>query len=239
MDPGEEVLWSGKPDRKATVLKGFGASPVALFIMLWVLAVASMPGSIIPFSPLPLFLLFFIIIVVCVVAPLLWQLKKTRYAEFMITNKRLLIKSGITESDVWFTGLDAIKNVVVHFGISDKILGTGSLYPMTVEYPYSPKLRSFRRLTYLGRDRSGARLVKVWNFADQRYEGVSEKMLWRTIFYHPHLWGLKETFPVQKLLREAIFGFGTYYVNCRYCDYRYDLNKEEKCPHCGGPKYYR
>lgn len=40
---------------------------------------------------------------------------------------------------------------------------------------------------------------------------------------------LKEPYKIYKILKEEIFN----YVNCDYCLYRYDLNKEERCPKCG------
>jgi rRNA maturation endonuclease Nob1 len=50
----------------------------------------------------------------------------------------------------------------------------------------------------------------------------------------PCLDALTEPYVVQKLLKEAIFGAGTNFVSCKYCYARYDLNKEGKCPNCGG-----
>ena len=43
---------------------------------------------------------------------------------------------------------------------------------------------------------------------------------------------LKESRKMHK--EEAIFGAGTNYINCEYCRHLYDLNKEGRCPNCGG-----
>ena len=77
-------------------------------------------------------------------------------------------------------------------------------------------------------------MKKVSNLAEQKYEEITEIDLYRKTQHHPKIGGFKEPYKLQKLLREAIFGAGTNFVSCEYCYFRYDLNKEGKCPRCGG-----
>lgn len=224
LDPNEQVIWSGKPDKKAFMLPAFGGIFFALFF-LGITSIFLMTGM--PLIESPAVITIPVAIALVVVLPL-WQYRKTPHSAYMITNQRLIIKSGVTEQDVWFANLEKIEDTVVKIGIVDKILGTGKLYPITAEYPYEPKPRAYT-------EGGMYRPKKVFNIPEQKYEEIPEIELYRKSQTHPRLEGLKEPYAVQKLLKEVIFGAGTNYVNCKYCNFRYDLNKEGKCPHCGGP----
>ena len=223
LDPNEQVIWSAKPDKKAFMLPAFGGIFFAV-VFLGITSIFLMAG--LPFLESPAVITIPIAIALIVVPPL-WQYRKMPHSAYMITNQRLIIKSGITKEDVWFADLDHIKDTIVKIGLVDKRLGTGKLYPITPAYPYEPKLRGY---TEGGMYRS----TRVFNIVEQKYEEIPEIELYRKSQMHPHLIGLKEPFAVQKLLKEVIFGAGTNFVSCEYCNYRYDLNKEGKCPHCGG-----
>ena len=226
LDPFEKIIWRGKPDKKAMVLWGFGGIPFALFFLAVLLFFHNLGAPI--FETLNLIsILFPIFIVGLIVVPPLMQLRKYPNAEYMITNQRLLIKDGLRKEDVWFTRLEKIKKVIVKKGITGKILGTGKIYPITVTYPYYPK---HRRYTEGGMNK----LVKEYNLVTEEYDEITELELYRLINSHPNLDVMKDPYKIQKMLEEAIFGAGTNYINCAYCGYRYDLNKEGKCPHCGG-----
>jgi hypothetical protein len=227
LDPNETVIWSGKPEKKAFMLPALGGIPFALFFSIFVYLMLTNG----PLSTEKLFLPIFALcwIVFLIIVPPIWQLRKFSGVEYAITNQRLLIKSGITKTDVWFTNLNSIKEIIVKTGIADKILGTGKIYPITAEYPYAPQLRSYSRGGMYN-------LKKVYNVAEGKHEEVSEYDLYTKSISHPHLEGLNEPYAVQKLLREAIFGSGTNYVTCEHCNYRFDLNKEGKCPNCGATK---
>ena len=224
LDPTEQVIWSGKPDKKALMLPAFGGIFFAL-VFLGITSIFLIGGM--PFLESPAVIIIPVAIAIIVVPPI-WQYRKMPHAAYMITNQRLIIKSGVTEQDVWFANLDNIKDTIVKIGLADKILGTGKIYPITSAYPYEPKPRYYTRARMY-------KPIKVFNIAEQKYEEITEIELYRKSHTHPRLEGLKEPYAVEKLLKEVIFGVGTNYVNCKYCNYRYDLNKEGKCPHCGGP----
>ena len=137
LDPNETVLWSGKPEKKALILPDFfGGTLMALFF----LAVASVFLNVAVLMPA---VILFPVAIALIVVPPIWQYRKTSQAEYLITNQRLIIKSGITKQDVWFSELDKIKDIKVKIGFTDKLLGTGKLYPITAIYPYEPKLRAY------------------------------------------------------------------------------------------------
>ena len=222
LDPFEQVLWRGKPDKKAFFLWAFGGIPFALFFFAFFLGMLYLGENLIGF---PLVILAWVIGLI-VVPPLL-QLRKYPNAEYMITNQRLLIKEGLRKDDVWFTRLEKIKKVIVKKGITGKILGTGKIYPITETYPYYPKHRGY---TQGGMNR----VIKVYNLITEEYDEVTELEIYQKVTSHPNLDVMKEPYKLQKILEEAVSGAGTNYVNCGYCSYRYDLNKEGRCPSCGG-----
>lgn len=231
LDPNEQVLWTGKPKKKSFMLPAFGGTPFTLtFLLAFIfLLYFEVPGSTI-FElfglVFALSLLLGFIVFLIVVAPI-GQYKELTHTEYMITNQRLIIKKGIREHESWFVNLEEIMDVIVKIGLVDKLFGTGKIYPITPEYPYEPKIYVYSK--------DMDRLKRVYNIVKQEYEEIPERELTMKTHYHPHLEGLKEPYAVQKFLREVIVGAGTNFVNCEYCNFRYDLNKEGKCPHCGGP----
>lgn len=229
LDPGEEVIWSGVPKKKAYLLPALGGIPFALIFSAFAISMAATAPEGLSGEQwiLPVFVLCWVVFLV-IVAPV-WQFRKFSGVAYAITNRRLLISSGVSKNDVWFASLDGIKETIVKAGIVDKIVGTGKLYPITAEYPYAPQMRSYSRGGMYN-------LKKVYNIAEGNYEEVSEYDLYTKSISHPHLEGLEEPYAVQKLLKEAISGVGSNYITCEYCRYRYDLDKSGKCPQCGATK---
>lgn len=203
LDPNEQIIWSGKPIKKAFLLSSLWGIPVGLFFLA-LTTVFLMTGT--PFFSSPAIITIPLAIGLFIVPPI-WQKRKTSHAEYMITNQRLIIKSGITKEDVWFEDLDNIKDVIVKIGLFDKLLGIGKLFPITAAYPSEPKGISY---TQGGMNRP----VKVFNIVEQKYEKITEMEHYRMFLSVPCLTALSEPFVVQKLLKEAIFGTGTNFVSC-------------------------
>jgi len=209
LDPNEEILWKGAPEKEKFVLDDPRVVFFALLPLLWGFIFAIMG-------------IYFLAIILVSVDILLiayfygWRSKHSQQIEYMITNQRLLIKSGTAKEDVWFAKLDKIFDVIVR---------NGDLFPITATYPYEPKRHWVTEEMYNSR--------KVYNIAERKYDIITEIDLYRNNQTRPKLEGLAEPYDIQKLLKEAIFGAGTNYVTCKYCKFRYDLNKEEKCPYCG------
>jgi hypothetical protein len=192
----ETVIWRSKPEKKAYILPAFGGVPFALFfsIFLYLMITIGKPSG--EQWSLPIMLSVWIIGLIIV--PPVWKFRKLPNIEYLITNQRLLIKSGDSENDLWFTGLGRIKETIVKIGIGDKIMGTGKIFPITPEYPYAPKLRAYSRGGMYN-------LKKVFNIVEGKDEEVTEIELYRRSISHPRLEGLKEPYRVQELLKDAIF----------------------------------
>ena len=222
LDPFEKVIWRGKPDKKAMALWGIGGFPIAIFFFLFFLLMIYLGENLIGF---PLVILG--VVIGLIVVPPIIQLRKYPNAEYMITNQRLLIKSGLKKNDVWFTRLEKIKKVIIKKGITGKILGTGKIYPITETYPYYPKHQAYS-------EGGMNRLIKVYNLVTEEDDEITELELYTKVMSHPNLDVMKEPHKIQNILEEAIFGAGKNYIDCEYCSHRYDLNKDGRCPKCGG-----
>lgn len=206
LDPNETIIWSGEPDRKPLLPLPMSGIPIALIFLFVVVSILLWIGGPILYSGS--ILAIFIAILFIIISSR--YMRGNPNAKYMITNRRLIIKSGVAKQDVWFVDLDEIKDALVKIGFFDMLYGTGKLYLITSENPHDPSKQQPLYDPFM-----------VWKQLDESYN-------------HPHLEGLKEPYVVQKLLKELIFGAGTNYVSCKFCYYRYDLNKQEKCPHCSG-----
>ena len=133
-----------------------------------------------------------------IIVPPVYQLKKYPNTEYMITDQRLIIQTWAFKMDTWFAHYSEIKDVGVRIGIVDKLLGTGTVYPVTPSYPFPPGKKFWYSSRGMGRTR------KLLNPATGKYEEFSELQLWQMTNARPCLLGLKEPYQVQKLLLEAI-----------------------------------
>ncbi|MEJ2272649.1 MAG: PH domain-containing protein [Candidatus Bathyarchaeota archaeon] len=216
LEPFEKVIWKGKPDKKAFMAWVLGGIPFALVFLFGAFLFHNFG---VPLeSPLILFIIF-----ACglIIIPTPLQLRKYTNTEYMITNQRLFIKQGLVKDDLWVVrlyrlfanqgthiddpwvvNLSKIKEVIIKKGICDKIFGTGSIYPITAEYPYAPKLRSYTSSEY--ETAPWNKLKKVYNVAEGKNEEITEIELYTKTMIHPHLKNLKKAHSVEKLLRATI-----------------------------------
>ena len=104
----ENVLWSGRPAKKAFILPALGGIPFGLlFLTIFFLCLAGMPFM---FGlPVELAIMLagwgFGVIVV----PPIWQLKKYPNTEYMITDKRLIIQTWTIWLRTWFANFGEIR----------------------------------------------------------------------------------------------------------------------------------
>ena len=134
----EQLLWKGKPKRKAFVWSSFLAlMPLAL---IWLLFDGTFIGIIIAtgdaFSELPAFALIFIIVFFALhLLPVwLWLSKiflarrEHKNIEYAFTNKRIIIKSGIIGIDVKNIYYSEIQSVNLKVGLIEKFFSVGDIY---------------------------------------------------------------------------------------------------------------
>lgn len=210
LDSNEKVLWRGVPDKKKFLLSDIRGNVVAVFFL--VIALISLISGVYPFL-----LIAISVAIASISVQILWKSKKFPYVEYLITNQRLIIKSGIAKEDIWFTKLDEINDVVVK---------KGKLYPITAVFPYEPK----GSIVVYGEEYD---YVKVYNIVEHKYEEMTRIDRVRIEQSRPHLEALPKPSVVKKLLREAILETRKNFVSCKYCLSLLDLDKERKCPQCG------
>ncbi len=192
LNPAETVIWKCKPAKKTILLQSLAGIWFALFFGAFA-SIMLCTGA--PLLGLPLALL---VVAGCLItAPPIWFMKKLPNTEYALTNQRLLIKTGPTKHNIWQTDLGKIKGFTVKTGVSDKLLGTGKLYPITAEYPYAPKARVYTRR---GMDTPR----RVFNLSTGTYDEISETELYLKSISHPHLEGIREPYAAKKLFTETI-----------------------------------
>jgi uncharacterized membrane protein YdbT with pleckstrin-like domain len=131
----ENVLWSGKPVKKAFILPALGAIPFGLFFLgfsiFWMWGAASTGAP----DFFTLFGLPFVIIGLAIAfGPSVWQLMKYQNTEYMITNQRVITQTGAIGLDTRFVDFDKIQEVYVQVGVMDRLFGTGTVYALTAGF---------------------------------------------------------------------------------------------------------
>jgi membrane protein YdbS with pleckstrin-like domain len=172
----ENVLWSGKPEKKAFVMPALGSVPFGLFFL--VISLFMMSDMF--YTGAPDFVLLFItpfvlVALVIIFVPIILQLLRYRNTEYVITDKRIITQSGAIGLDTRFVDFDKIQEVYVKVGVFDRLFGTGSLQAMTAGSPiFGPAMGPY-----------GYGFGGMYGF-------------------RPSLSALKEPYQVQKLLQEAL-----------------------------------
>ena len=184
--------------KKAFMLPAFGGIPFGLLFLtlffLWLAGIPFMSGMPVALSIMLAGGGFGVIIV-----PPMYQLKKYPNTEYMITDKRLIIQSWRFKLNTWFAYFGEIKEIGVKVGLVDKLLGTGTVYPITASFPFPPATR----FSYT-RGSPGTRVHRIYNRATGRYEEFSEMQIWKKTYFRPCLNALKKPYEVQKLFQETI-----------------------------------
>ena len=100
--------------------------------------------------------------------------------------------------------LESIKDVYVKKGFFDTIMGTGSIYPISLNYPYLPKTYVYSGSSEHGEGIYSSKEKRVYNAATKEYEMVPQFLLHRKTRHHPHFSGIKEWRKVEQLIKERI-----------------------------------
>ena len=134
---GEQILWCGKPKRKAYIFSSiFTMFPIAL---IWLLfdsvfiiamiasnAFAQMPG--IAIAGILVFFAFHLTPVWIWLANIITASRGYKNLEYVFTNKRIIVKSGIIGIDFKNIYYSEIQSVNLKVGLIDKMLGVGDIY---------------------------------------------------------------------------------------------------------------
>lgn len=137
LSDGETILWRGKPDRKAHIwAQIFGMLPVAIIWLLFDAAFIYLIACFGVFRQLP----WFAAVGICIffvlhLAPVwIWIYKivtasrRQKNTEYVFTDKRIIIKSGVIGIDVSNIYYTEINGVNLKVGLSDRIFKVGDIY---------------------------------------------------------------------------------------------------------------
>lgn len=130
----EAVIWKGKPNRKAYLLNCI-FTPFTIFALMWfaidatiIIAATTAADSTVPlFFLIPFMALhlmpFWMWLGNILTAQIRWE-----NSEYLVTDRRILLKTGIWGVDVKTVYYKEIRNVTLIKGIIDNILGVGDIY---------------------------------------------------------------------------------------------------------------
>jgi uncharacterized membrane protein YdbT with pleckstrin-like domain len=134
LDTGEDIIWEGKPD-KVTYVIGHPIIYVVAFIwlvfdMAFVFGAIGMAGSGFP-SQLAWFLIpffaFHLMPVWFAIGGVIYRLINWKHKNYVITEKRIYMESGIIGRDVKTIAFSDIHEPEVRVGFIEKIRGCGSI----------------------------------------------------------------------------------------------------------------
>lgn len=132
--PDENIIWQGKPNRKAFIINSF-FTPLTFFAIIWLIFDVTFITLILSTEP-PKQMAFVIIPFMALHLMPVWMwlgnfvssFKRWRNTEYAITDKRILIKSGFWGIDFKTLYYKEIKNVSLRKGMIDSMLGVADLY---------------------------------------------------------------------------------------------------------------
>ena len=130
---GEQVLWSAKPKRSAFIINNIvRMMPVALIWLLFdsfIIYVFISTGKI-KEMVLPIIIFFaFHLLPVCIwLRNILTASKKWKNTKYYVTDKRIIIQTGIIGASYDTIYYKDIKNVSLKIGVIDKLLKVGDIY---------------------------------------------------------------------------------------------------------------
>src|SRR5574344_2036717 len=130
---GETVLWRGKPVKKAFVLNSITNS--LGFVLLWLAFDGFFIGTMIASGAamemlwfiIPFFLLHLLPVWIWI-SKLVTSFKRWQNTDYVVTNRRILLRSGFIGVDYRNIFYKDIKNVNLKVGFIDKMLNVGDIY---------------------------------------------------------------------------------------------------------------
>ncbi|RLE62190.1 MAG: hypothetical protein DRJ38_10095 [Thermoprotei archaeon] len=127
LDKDERIYWAEKPKRAPLVFKSLAAMVIILPFMIIPIFILQIAGSVF-FNPIVIifFLFWYGILSIFAIAPL-YNFLMWRNIWYVLTNKRVIIRTGLIGIDYDILELENIQQVNVNVGLIDKIYGTGTI----------------------------------------------------------------------------------------------------------------
>jgi membrane protein YdbS with pleckstrin-like domain len=124
----EKILWHGGPKFLPYLLSSFVSVPFGIFILgfcaLWINSTSSMTPD--TLNPLTFFITPFVIVGLTLMLIPVYRLLVHQSIKYAITDRRVMLQSGLIGKDFEIIDFDKIQNSYVNVGIIDKLFGGGS-----------------------------------------------------------------------------------------------------------------
>lgn len=131
LDPGEDIVWEGKPDKVTYVigfpfmyLFAFGWLAFVIFFLWGISGTGAPPGLALLLIP---FFLLYLMPVWVTVGGVIYRLINWKYKNYVITEKRVYIESGIIGRDVKTIAFSDIREPEVRVGFIERFRNCGSI----------------------------------------------------------------------------------------------------------------
>lgn len=132
LEPGEKVLWQGKPVFGPFILSGFGGIiPGLMFFLFSLFWTTTAWGAGAPTEFLLIGSLFMLIGLFILLGGPIIQWLRFKNTEYIITDQRIITQTGAFGLDTRYIDIEWIREVYVVVSIIDRMFGTGSVMVST------------------------------------------------------------------------------------------------------------
>lgn len=125
LDPSEKILWEGKPDKYLYVLGNIQSSAgLVAFAVLSYFLVNALTGE----ENGRIILILSAILILLVIAGFIYRFLNWKKVNYVVTDKRIYIESGVVGRDIDLVELLDVKEPRLSMGIIERSRGKGSIY---------------------------------------------------------------------------------------------------------------
>lgn len=125
LEPGERVLWVGRPVRAVAALTSL---PILLFAAPFILIpVLALPGPAWTQPVVQVFFAFWYALTLPIAFLPLYAYLAAGKTWYLLSDRRIVVRKGVIGTDYDVLGLDKVQQVNVNVGLVDKFYGTGSI----------------------------------------------------------------------------------------------------------------
>ena len=125
LEPGERVLWVGRPVRAVALLTSL---PILLFVAPFILIpVLALPGSAWTQPVVQVFFALWYAFTLPIAFLPLYAYLDAGKTWYLLSDRRIVVRKGVIGTDYDVLGLDKVQQVNVNVGLVDKFYGTGSV----------------------------------------------------------------------------------------------------------------
>jgi len=127
LEPGERILWYGKPARVPYTVRHLAILPFVLFMMILPAPFILASDALKHLPVIAFFALWYGSLGLIGFGPVIYALLAWKNVYYVVTNRRVIERRGVVGIDYSALDLDLIQHVDVDVGFWDKKYGTGTI----------------------------------------------------------------------------------------------------------------